>query len=324
MDKSIQLVRRKTIRDLKHGYEIMITNFCNNNCKFCLIGDKFKRNEIYFYSDEKQKIYSLKKSHMNISKLKEEMKNGLKKGYQKLTFAGTEPTIHPQFFSLIKIAKNMGYKRIKVVTNGRMFSDPFFLKKSMAVEIDEIVFSIHGHNAKLHDLLTQSGGSFKQAVKGLKNVISFIKDVGTNTVINKKNYKFLPQISAKIAKFGCKNQQFEFLRIIGNAEKNYNSMVPKISRILPYVKKTIDNAENQDINVRFEEIPFCLHPYPEKCYEDIRKRDINNVTIFDAKFHKKLTKCKKCIYYNKCFGPWKKYIEKEGTAEFVPITKDEK
>jgi len=47
-----------------------------------------------------------------------------------------------------------------------MFSYFELVEKIIKFGLTDIVFSIHGHNSKTHDYLTQSPGSFKQLLKG--------------------------------------------------------------------------------------------------------------------------------------------------------------
>ena len=64
-----------------------------------------------------------------------------------------------------------------IATNGRMLSYEDFARTILKAGLNSLVFSIHGHTAKLHDSLTRAPGSFKQLNKGVKNVQKKIKEI---------------------------------------------------------------------------------------------------------------------------------------------------
>src|SRR3989338_2326912 len=144
---------------------------CNNRCTFCINYDKRK---IHYpsYLDVKKEILSAKK-----------------RGRTYLEIIGGEPTVRPDIISLIKYAKELNFDTIMIATNGRMLSYEDFARTILKAGLNSIIFSIHGHTAKLHDLLTQAPGSFEQLNKGVKNVQRIIKELnlkvslGTNTTI---------------------------------------------------------------------------------------------------------------------------------------------
>ncbi len=146
-----------------------ITAMCNNKCIFCLDGD------------------IKNKFHKSLSQIKQEFDSGLAEGCTRLVLSGGDPTVHPNFIEIIKLGRESGYKKIQIITNGRMFSYPIFLKKAIKAGLNEITFSIHGHNPEIHDSLTSVKGSFEQTVKGIKNALS-IRNliVSADIVLNKK------------------------------------------------------------------------------------------------------------------------------------------
>ena len=90
---------------------------------------------------------------------------------------GGEPTVRPDIISLIKFAKELNFDVIMIATNGRMLSYEDFARTILKAGLNSLVFSIHGHTAKLHDSLTRAPGSFKQLNKGVKNVQKKIKEI---------------------------------------------------------------------------------------------------------------------------------------------------
>lgn len=179
---------------------VRLTHDCNNRCTFCLDSN------------------ALNGTLRDTEEIKIQIIEGRKKGMTRLILSGGEPTIHPNFLDFVLLGKRAGYRKVQTVTNGRMFSYPEFLKRAAANGLDEITFSLHGHNAKLHDRLVGVPGAFEQEVKGLKAALAmgcFI--INIDIVINKQNVPHLPEILDTFISWGVK--EFDLLHVIpfGNA-----------------------------------------------------------------------------------------------------------
>lgn len=150
---------------------------CNNRCKFCVQGNK-------------RSLYP--------GKTKNETENILqeaRKDCNSVVFTGGEPAARKDIVDLVSTAKKLGFEIIQIQTNGRMFYYKKFCDAIILAGANEFSPAIHGHNAKLHDYLTGSKGSFEQSIEGIKNLKERNQIVITNTVITKFNYRFLPQIA---------------------------------------------------------------------------------------------------------------------------------
>ncbi|MCX5696213.1 MAG: radical SAM protein [Candidatus Omnitrophica bacterium] len=289
--------------------DIKVSFKCNNHCKFCVQGDK--RDFCPDKSDQEIKEI-LKKS---------------RKAFGEVVFTGGELTLRPNIIGLVSFAKGLGYK-VQLQTNGRMFVYKDFCRDIIKAGADMFAVSIHGHNARLHDYLTGARGSFQQSSAGIKNILSLGKMVVTNTVINQKNYRFLPEIADFLIDLGVPQYQFAYPHILGNALKNISFIVPRKKEIMPYVKKGLKIGIARGRIVRTEAIPYCLLGKYRDC---IAEQHIPETKVFDVKINEDFSRwrkeegklkgpnCKKCRYFKCCEGPWREYPEIFGWNEFKPI-----
>jgi len=291
--------------------DIKIGFLCNNKCKFCVQGNKRK----LFGNKDKKKI---------INELRDARQTCLD-----IVFTGGEPTLHKDFFELVSAAKKMEFRVIQIQTNGRMFVYKAFCRDAVKAGANEFSPALHGHKAELHDYLTTSRGSFDETVGGIINLKRFGQRVITNTVITKSNFRNLPEIAKLLIKLDVEQFQFAFPHALGKAGENFDSVVPKISLVVPYVKKALDIGKMACKRVITEAITYCLI----KGYEDcVAEKVMPSVKIYDADFivndfsiarknecKAKSTKCIICKYDCICEGPWKEYPEKLGWSEFRPI-----
>lgn len=294
--------------DLKTGFS------CNNMCSFCVQGDKR-----YKFKDK------------NTNELVRLMQIAARRSIRSIVFTGGEPTIREDLIYLVKAAKRLGFSKIQIQSNGRMFAYLNYCKLLVRSGVTEFSPAIHGSTAKLHEALVCSPGSFNEVVRGIKNLVKLKQFVLTNTVITKINYSDLPRIAKLLIKLGVNQYQFAFIHILGSAHKNRLSLVPKKSKIMPFVKRGLDMGRKAGVTAVTEAIPFCFMISYEN---NIAERNIPDTTVFDANFEisdyaeyrqkegkVKAVKCKKCHYFKICEGPWKEYIQLFGWEEFIPVIK---
>jgi len=292
--------------DLKIGF------LCNNRCKFCVQGDK--RDFCKF---------------KEIQELEKNLKETYREGKKEVVFTGGEPTLHPRFLDLVKYAKRLGFKEIQIQTNSRLFSYYDFCVKTVKAGATQFSPAVHGPNAKIHDFLTSSPGSFEQTIQGIKNLRKLNQYILTNTVVTSKNYKFLPKIARLLVDLDVDQFQFAFIHLGGRAYENRDWIASKKTEAMPYIKKGLDIGIKAGKKVTTEAIPYCLM----KGYEDyIAEKIIPDAKVYDAGFvvedytgyrkEKGKTKgpdCPKCKYFKVCEGPWKEYPELFGWEEFIPV-----
>lgn len=291
--------------DIKTGF------ICNNNCRFCVQAhNKFRGNRSF-------------------KEIRKDLINARKR-CNSVVLTGGEVTIRKDFFDIVKFAKKLGYKTIQIQTNGRMFSSLDFCKKAIKSGANEFSPALHGYCKEQHDFLTRAQESFNQTVKGIRNLKSLGAFVLTNTVVVKQNYKDLPKIAKLLVKLNVDQFQFAFVHPIGNAWKNFNSVVPRISLAAPYIKKGLEIGIKAGKSVMAEAMPYCLMigyedyvseqfiPETEIFFgNNIFNEDYKKIRVKEGKM--KFKQCNKCKYNKVCEGPWKEYPEKYGDKEFNSV-----
>jgi MoaA/NifB/PqqE/SkfB family radical SAM enzyme len=174
---------------------IRLTHLCNNRCSFCLDSDAHNGTVV------------------GLMNLKAQMVSGRKAGATRLILSGGEPTIHPNYVDLIRFGASLGYRRIQTVTNGRMFMYKDFTKKCLDAGLQEITFSVHGHNAKLHDALVGCPGAFDEEMRGVDNVLADGRAiVNVDVVLTRKNVPHVRDIMEMFMARGV--YEFDLLQII--------------------------------------------------------------------------------------------------------------
>lgn len=291
--------------DIKTGF------ICNNNCRFCVQAD----NKL--------------KGNRSFEDIKKDLKDSRKR-CDSVVLTGGEVTIRDDFFDIVKLTRDLGYKTIQIQTNGRMFSSLEFCKKTIEAGATEFSPALHGDCAEQHDFLTRAKGSFSQTVKGIRNLKSLDAPFLTNTVVVKPNYRNVPKIAKLLIKLNVDQFQFAFVHPMGRAWENFDPIVPCFSLAAPYILKGLQIGINAGKRAMAEAMPYCFMQGYENC---ISEKRIPDAEIRGAKHQNtddftkqrqiygkaKFPQCKECKYDSICEGPWKEYPEKRGNKEFVAV-----
>jgi len=158
---------------------VRIASACNNKCIFCLDSDA---QNWTFPSEEK---------------IKNEIKKWYKEWFEnRVIISGWEASINPKFSEYIKYAKEVWYDRVQTVTNWNMFFSELFCKKVFYAWLEEVTFSFHWHNSKMHDYLVDTPWAFKKSLKWLIYIKKYYPHIIINIdiVVNKINVPYLPDI----------------------------------------------------------------------------------------------------------------------------------
>ena len=301
---------------------IIVGYKCNNKCIFC--NDWDKRNLPQKTSFQ----------------IKKEMIGARARGSTYLELIGGETTIRPDIIELVRFAKNLGFTTIAMATNGRMYSLKGFAKKILQAGLNSIIFSIHGHTAKLHDSLTQVPGSFEQLKKGVENVREIIRElnlqvhIGSNTCVMKKNYRYLPQIGKYIRSLGIDNSEFIFVDpTYGAAFDFFDKIVPKISQVAPFAHKLLDIGKKEQLphwHIRY--VPLCYFQDYLGQISELQEVQTFHTEHLAPDFYNpnaeegrkkigraKTKRCQGCKLYNWCEGIWKVYLKHYGDKELKPV-----
>jgi His-Xaa-Ser system radical SAM maturase HxsC len=282
------------VSKLDEVYEMAFRK-CNNNCISC-IDDKSIEVAGPSTKDVIKKIINLKKDVKTVA----------------LTFG--EPTLREDFFEIISALLENG-KDVCILSNGRMFAYKDFTKKLDGFDKERIsiAVTIYGHNHELHDSITRVKGSFKQTVKGIKNLLNSGMTVDVRVLINKKNCSHLKHIARFIQDNfqGLDHVIFMNMHVLGNALKNLEEVFVTYSEITPHLEQAAKHLMHNGQDVKIFHMPLCF-----------LKPEYRGVARGITTEQKKITfleTCEHCESKKDCCGILRSYLEIAGSNEFKPI-----
>lgn len=305
----------KKIFDLDHGIYITsnILNgydcyeekgICENNCTFCC-DKKFEGLK------EKDIEKNIKINKSNNSKI--------------ILCCG-EPTNINKVNDKIKLLKSK-YNLISLATNGRRLKNYKFALSIVESGVDEFYISLHGHNENIHDKITGSPGSFKDAIEGIKNIIKIKKERGkvniaTNMVLLNKNVNDIYEYIDLMNELRIEHIKIDILIPLGINKEDFKENMPSYSKIckeIEVLKEKIDKNNNlKKTTIIIANLPYCT----------LKGKEIKQILShksgeFEELLDEKQTSiCKYCKLTDYCEGVFKDYIEIYGNKEFINSKKD--
>ncbi|MCM0721660.1 His-Xaa-Ser system radical SAM maturase HxsC [Parabacteroides sp. W1-Q-101] len=258
---------------------LFVTSQCNNRCLMCA-QPPLNRDDIDFFFER------------NI-RLIDNAPNGL----TDIGITGGEPTLlQEKLVHLIKyIELRYPDSLIHILTNGRAFSDIQYTR--MFVEFSNLLFGIplHSDFSIEHDAITQVKDSYIETMKGLYNLANIGADIELRVVINKMNYRRLPQLSEFIWRNlpFVASISFMGLEDTGYSIKNHNKIWIDPIDYLVEIEKAVINLAEWNLDVSIFNIPLCLlkpslYKFAKKSISDWK------VTYIDT--------CSTCSKKNECCG----------------------
>ena len=215
--------------------------FCNNNCLFCYFMDRNK-GSCNLDTGKAIKLFSF------IRKL----------GIDTLEITGGEATLRDDILDLILYAKKkLQFKKISIITNGTMFSDERFAAQAVEAVVDDVLVSIHGHDAALHDRLAGRNGAFQEVLKAVKNIKQLNISCRSNTVINSLNYKKSTEIAGLLHDLGIEKINYIFFSPLDDAIKANHELWLRYSIAAPFIKQMIEDYGLKIKTISIKVIPFC-------------------------------------------------------------------
>lgn len=293
-------------------YEIILNHNCDLACKFCSQGD--------FDPAVKCGLKNAVRHIYTAGKL----------GYRRLGFSGGEALLRKDLPFLIATAREVGFRTIRLQTNGMKLSDPALCRRLADAGLTVCKFTFLGSGAGVHDRLTGTAGSFKKSLRGLDNMLDLKLAVGVNLLVTKQNYKKLPAALKFFMDRGVADFVLIYPIYVGNMRKNRRALGVSMPEASASVAGALDLAEAAGLGggVKALNMPPCLLPGHEERAVDLYKFNTMvasplglswdlDANISEAKESGPV--CAACSFRDRCLGVDSNYLELFGWRGFKPV-----
>jgi radical S-adenosyl methionine domain-containing protein 2 len=179
-----------------------ITARCNYKCKFCF-------------------SQKLDKEVTNIERVDQILQHVRKLGMEKINFVGGEPTLHPLFLEIVKLAKDLGFV-VSIVSNGYYLNRETICK--LKPFVDWIGLSVDSVDEEVEAALGRGNGDH---VKHIVELAETIHEAGIklkiNTTVTKLNWTEDMRPIIRLLK-PARWKVFQVLHISGQNDLHFNEL----------------------------------------------------------------------------------------------------
>lgn len=242
--------------------ELNLGKVCNNRCVFCATGERSRGDRGFMAAEE----------------VRQALRWGRREGAESVGFLGGEPTLHRELPALVAAARELGYGRVSLCTNGRRLARPPLLERLLQAGLTRVALSIHSHRADLEDRLTGRPGAFDEKLAALA-LLTAARDDGRlpdglslNTVVHAQNLARLSALAGFFARRGVTDIRFNFIRPeVAPAEAR--AWVPTFARTTPAIRALLATNETRlGLRLTLADFPLCRLPWELLANPPLRRR----------------------------------------------------
>lgn len=293
---------------------VILNPGCNNYCVFC--------GQVKKVSDSELRQQEIKVAK-NLIDFKRE-------GLKKIEISGSDPIEYNKLIPLIGYIKKIGFEYVQLSTHGTRLSDEIFLNNLISSGLDKLRIPLYGSNARIHDSVTKTKGSFDAVLKGIRMLLEKTTNVEVqiSSLIMQQNKDDLVAL-IKLAR-ELKVADFYF-SVPCVANDDYSYCVP-FKDLGPYVRKAYDYALEIGYKVTFREIPFCVFGKVDELIENSDSPPslgkycqppeqfvTSTKDLPSYRVKNKVGMCNGCKCFNFCDGFFINDIKKFGTGNLKPL-----
>jgi MoaA/NifB/PqqE/SkfB family radical SAM enzyme len=214
---------------------LWLTLRCNNACAFC---------------PQQQARSGPDSSFFERSAIEARLLEAVSSG-QPLAFVGGEPTLHPELFDLLRLARHHGARELVVQTNGRRLAYPPYTRGLREAGATGVDVSLHGSTAAIHDFHTRTEGSFAQTLTGLGVARGVGLRVGVTSVVTRSNFRHLAELVRLVGARGAQALNLALAEELPGASLT-PSLRPSPDLVKPYLTEALRVGQRLGVALRVE------------------------------------------------------------------------
>ena len=257
------------------------------------------------------------------------LQRGRKQGAQFLWLSGGEPTLRKDFLQILRAAKQLGYRRLKVQSNGMLFSYPQFADKTLAAGCTEVNLLLKSLDPKVHDALNRTPGSHSLLNKAVDVLAARAVRMEGDILVTHRNWQELPELVAHYAQRGISHFNFWLFSLVDQGDGDLRRLVPRLTDCVPKMLEAKAAAGQFGATVCSLNTPHCVVP-PEHwdIQFDSAGMDLLVVNPDGRSFALETSSielgtyveaCQQCPARPWCHGMRSDYLQVHGSEEMQPV-----
>lgn len=291
--------------------EIILNHACDLGCAFCSQAD-FEPSSRMAPADAVRHIYAARRA-----------------GFRRLGFSGGEALLRADLPQLVKAARRVGFKAVRLQTNGLRLASAGAAEKLVRAGLTVCKFTFAGHLPAVHDRLVGRPGAFKKSLAGLSNMLRLRASVGINLLITKANYRDLPEALRFFMDKGVSNFVLIY-PIYTGAMYGAAGLRISLPEAAPFIVKALRLASDSGLGreIKALNVPPCQLPGFETRASGLYRFNTvvvaadGNTRDLDAAVaasRRQGPPCGRCFFKKTCRGIDRNYLELFGWKGILPV-----
>jgi len=219
-----------------------------------------------------------------------------------------EPLLDPRLEKiLILIRKFKPNIFIELQTNWVFLIEKLDMLEKYSINLYNVNWPIHIE--EIADQITWVKNTFLKREKWMKEIIKRWLALRVNIIINKLNYKFLPDMIDYIKQefSWLERIQLSFVKVMWWADKNGKDVVPSYEEASFYIIKFLEKADKYWLKTDIDHIPLCFLWDYYSYHVDYKKIKSGQIGVY-MKEKTFIEKCNNCKLKKYCSGYRKDYL----------------
>ena len=251
-----------------------------------------------------------------------EMERARNSGFVNVSFTGGEPTIRPDLLPLVRRAAGLGYRGIKVQSNGLLLGVGDNAARLLDAGVTCEHISIHTHQAAGYEEMVRRSGTHRHMRRALEVLAAADVELGADVILESETTPRLPAAVDWLAARGVRAADLWFVSLTdGNANRAHS--LPLMSEAVPFIAEARVRAEAHGIRLRSLHIPPCiLGAHADLAYNPAlqRVRVVSPDAVFDLADsaltpRQHVAACDGCEHQTRCGGLRPDYLAEVGDVE---------
>jgi len=226
--------------DLRNYVVISLWFGCNNDCTLCMLRG-FRESLPPIGFDRFREV---------IREIRDQGR------FKSLILSGAEVTTFDELERYVRFAASLEwFTRIQIQTNGRRLADRDYLGRLIDCGVNEFFVSIHGTEA-IHDGITKRPGSYRETMKGLRNLAAFDMNVISNSVLTSQNEDHMETLMAVLS--AEKISEFHLWNYFPMQKDNRENLVVHLDRVISLAPRLREMLGPVARPLVLKAFPHCL------------------------------------------------------------------
>jgi MoaA/NifB/PqqE/SkfB family radical SAM enzyme len=256
------------------------------------------------------------------------LRQGREDGIASLWIGGGEPTLRDDLLRIVATARQLGYTRVLLQTNGMRLAYPAYTDALLDAGVTDLRFNVKSHDATKHNTLS-GGEAHALLLRALENVSGRGIRLGADVLLTRTT---APDLSATVRFFAARGIERFVLWLLSAADMNTAdvvSEVPRIADIAPHLAHARDAARALGVELASLHTPPCTLPKETRdvflpasslaltvVNPDGRAFPLESSSFEGGAY---VPACGTCSARARCGGPRADYLTIHGAEEFQPL-----